>query len=136
MKHVSLAAISMAMLLTSCTSDDAIQRKQRDAGLIPPPSSNAPLPVSGTTKATLASGEIGNPSSPGSSTAIPPIIVKGSGSFSNPNAGTISSGTAGGGDITLNFVEADIKDVIKGVLGDILGATYAIDPNVNGKITI
>jgi general secretion pathway protein D len=40
------------------------------------------------------------------------------------------------GDITLNFVNADVKDVIRAVLGDILQANFTIDPKVQGTITL
>ncbi len=40
------------------------------------------------------------------------------------------------GDITLNFVAADIRDVAKSILGDYLKLNYEIADNVRGKITI
>src|SRR5262245_8367962 len=40
------------------------------------------------------------------------------------------------GDVTLNFVNADIHEVIDTVLGDILGVPYVIDPRVSGTVTI
>jgi general secretion pathway protein D len=42
----------------------------------------------------------------------------------------------GGGSVTLNFVDADIRDVIKTVLGSTLGQNFAIDPNVKGMVTL
>lgn len=41
-----------------------------------------------------------------------------------------------GGSVTLNFVDADIRDVIKTVLGSTLGENFAIDPKVKGTITL
>src|SRR5580698_6652189 len=40
------------------------------------------------------------------------------------------------GDITLNFVNADIRDVAKAVLGDYLKLNYEISTNVQGSVTI
>ncbi|MEZ5932003.1 MAG: type II secretion system secretin GspD [Alphaproteobacteria bacterium] len=40
------------------------------------------------------------------------------------------------GDITLNVVDADIREVVRLVLEDALGANYVIDPAVTGSITI
>jgi general secretion pathway protein D len=40
------------------------------------------------------------------------------------------------GGITLNFVNADVKDVAKTVLGDYLKLNYEIAPNVQGTVTI
>ncbi|MCI0429663.1 MAG: type II secretion system secretin GspD [Rhodospirillales bacterium] len=41
-----------------------------------------------------------------------------------------------GGEVTLNFVNADIREAIDTILGDILGVTYVVDPRVTGTITI
>lgn len=41
-----------------------------------------------------------------------------------------------GGDITLNFENADIREVIKTILGDLLAKNYAVDPRVQGQITL
>jgi len=40
------------------------------------------------------------------------------------------------GDITLNFQEADIREFVKAVLGEVLGFNFVIDPQVTGKITL
>ena len=45
----------------------------------------------------------------------------------------------GKGDITLNFANAAISEVVRAVLGDLLGLNYAISPKIDkieGKITI
>ena len=41
-----------------------------------------------------------------------------------------------GGDITLNMVDADIREVVRLILQDGLNANYVIDPAVNGSATI
>jgi general secretion pathway protein D len=38
--------------------------------------------------------------------------------------------------VTLNFEGADIRDVIRNILGDILNESYTIDPAVGGTVTI
>ena len=40
------------------------------------------------------------------------------------------------GDITLNFVNADLKDVAKAILGDYLKLNYEIAGNVTGTVTL
>jgi general secretion pathway protein D len=51
-----------------------------------------------------------------------------------------ASGSAGvgqeKGDYTLNFENADIREVIKAVLGDTLQLDYTIDPAVQGTLTV
>lgn len=40
------------------------------------------------------------------------------------------------GDVTLNFVDADLREVIKAILGDTLGVNYIVDPGVQGSVTM
>ncbi len=40
------------------------------------------------------------------------------------------------GDIVLDFVDVDVKDVVRAVLGDILHVSYAVDPAVAGRVTL
>jgi general secretion pathway protein D len=44
-------------------------------------------------------------------------------------------GTAGA-PVVLNFEGADLREVVRNILGDILGEPYTIDPNVGGQVTI
>jgi general secretion pathway protein D len=39
-------------------------------------------------------------------------------------------------DVTLNFPNADVHEVAKAILGDILGLNYAVDPLVQGTVTV
>lgn len=40
------------------------------------------------------------------------------------------------GDVVLDFVDVDVKDVVRAVLGDILGLSFAVDPGVSGRVTL
>ncbi|WP_082673889.1 type II secretion system secretin GspD [Thiohalocapsa sp. ML1] len=40
------------------------------------------------------------------------------------------------GDVTLNFDGTDIREVVKVVLGDLLGVNYVLDPGVSGAVTL
>jgi general secretion pathway protein D len=40
---------------------------------------------------------------------------------------------AAGGGVVLNFEGADLREVIRNILGDILGESYTIDPAVGGQ---
>ena len=42
----------------------------------------------------------------------------------------------GGGDISLNFADTDIREVVSQILGTTLGKTYTIDPAVKGTATL
>ena len=41
-----------------------------------------------------------------------------------------------GGDIALNFPEADVRVVAEAVLGDLLGINYTIEDGVSGPVTV
>jgi general secretion pathway protein D len=50
-------------------------------------------------------------------------------------ARSVSTNVSGDG-ITMNFVDVDVRDVARAVLGDYLGLNYAVGANVQGTITI
>ena len=78
--------------------------------------------------AARVSGAVGSPS------ALPAPLV----SLGNQQsvAGPGAPRLAGGGTISLNFADTDIREVVAQVLGGILGATYTIDPAVAGTATL
>jgi len=41
-----------------------------------------------------------------------------------------------GAGIVLNFEGADLREVVRNILGDILNESYTIDPAVGGQVTI
>ncbi len=41
-----------------------------------------------------------------------------------------------GGGVMLNFEGADLREVVRNILGDVLNENYTIDPNVGGTVTI
>jgi len=60
-------------------------------------------------------------------------IYHGSGSGGGSNA-TVSSYNPG--EITLNFQNADLREVIQAILGDALQKNYTVDPTVSGTVTM
>jgi len=49
---------------------------------------------------------------------------------------THMAATGVAGDITLNFENTSILEVVKVILGDLLGVNYVIDPTVKGSVTL
>ena len=47
-----------------------------------------------------------------------------------------SAGATSSGDVTLNFVDTDIREIVKAVLGTTLQVPYSIDPTVRGTVSI
>jgi general secretion pathway protein D len=62
------------------------------------------------------------------------VLVRGQQPGGNLPPSTITTTT--GGNIVLNFEGADVREVVRNVMGDILNESYTIDPNVGGTITI
>jgi len=44
--------------------------------------------------------------------------------------------TVAGGEITLNFEDTDVAEVVSVILGDLLGENYLLDPEVAGGVTL
>jgi len=65
-----------------------------------------------------------------------PEISQGSGSFINRSAALRGPAPAAGGDVTLNFDDTAIAEVVKIVLGDILGENYVVDPAIKGSVSL
>jgi general secretion pathway protein D len=72
--------------------------------------------------------------------SVPQTMLKGTGQFFRPDAAeSLSARTPNvlaGDPVTLDFVNVDVRDVIRSVLGDVLKLTYVIDPAVQGTITL
>jgi general secretion pathway protein D len=47
-----------------------------------------------------------------------------------------ATGVAQTNDVQLNFPNADVHEVAKAILGDVLGLNYAVDPQVQGTVTL
>ena len=63
--------------------------------------------------------------------AVPPALVD-AGAAIMPATGS----AAPAGDISLSFVDSDLREVVEQVLGTILGVNYTIDPAVRGTVTL
>lgn len=67
-----------------------------------------------------------------------PEKVDGSGQFiaePTPRVPAATNASASGG-VTLNLIDIPIQQAAKAVLGEILGASYLVDPAVNGRVTV
>jgi len=75
---------------------------------------------------------------PAPPTEMAPLIERGSGRFVRPppDRSRASIVRDAAGEVTLNVVDADLREVVRMVLGDTLGANYVIDPGVGGTITV
>lgn len=70
-------------------------------------------------------------------TVAPPVVDRGSPpAVAQSPAAAPAIQVAPGGDVTLNFAGADIRDVAHLVLGNTLGLNYTVDPTVQGTVTV
>jgi general secretion pathway protein D len=63
-------------------------------------------------------------------------IFEGTGVFTGVRSSKVRQAASALGDVTLDFVDVDIHDVIRSVLGQMLKVPYAIDPQVAGHVTL
>jgi len=64
----------------------------------------------------------------------PTAIYPGTESFTAPKPA--SEKPKGPNDVTLNFPNADVHEVAKAILGDILGYNYSVDTSATGTVTV
>ena len=100
---------------------------------------------SATAAATPASPQALTPQgskAPEVANSTPPVpaaraqITGGTGALVGTVPRSGSGAAAAAGDITLNFVNADVREVLPRVLGDILHLNYTVDPKVQANVTI
>jgi len=63
-------------------------------------------------------------------------IYEGSGEFLKARRDQKLKVHSSAGDITLDFADADVRDVVRSVLGGMLKVPYVIDPQVTGHLTL
>lgn len=63
-------------------------------------------------------------------------LVTSGNSFINQQKRNAGSPSDTGGDITLKFKDADIHEIARTILGDILNRNYAIDERIKGKVSL
>jgi general secretion pathway protein D len=92
-----------------------------------------PLPERGTAAPPRINGAIGSPD------AVPPAQVTygvNSGGTGSGAAARPPSAESGAGDISLDFADTDIREIVSQILGTILKVNYTIDPAVHGTATL
>src|SRR5262245_49329970 len=122
---LAMLGLLPAVLLSSCAHPDAFDAL--DASVLPA----APAPLVSDGETVRTNGRV----TPASGTVARAIIRQ------NGNGAAVASPrpqnyVAENGDITLNYVEADIREIIRLILGETLKLNYTIDPGLEGNVTI
>jgi general secretion pathway protein D len=110
--------LTAAALLSSCA-----QTPKETLAPLPPMPVTAAGPQASRVSGTVASGKANLP---------PSAATYGR----TPSTPPLEAASNGGGKISLNFVDTDIRQIARTVLGKVLKVTYTIDPNVHGSGTI
>ncbi|MBL8780210.1 MAG: type II secretion system secretin GspD [Alphaproteobacteria bacterium] len=117
-------AVLMSVFAAGCTAGEPVP-------VVEPPAPQAPMPPPPPAQSPLV------PDTDESEYIGPKVeIFSGTDTMVAPAPRQQSGGGYGPGDVTLDFADADVKDVVRTVLGDILKVPFAIDPQVQGKITL
>jgi general secretion pathway protein D len=142
------AGALLGALIAGCSAGPVREVEELPSTSIPPSVAEAPQRA---TQPTLPSAaQPGTPAQTGlntrprggqlgSRTVTPPMIDElylGGGKPVDAKAPQPPRGPRNVGDITLDFKDADIQEVARVILGDLLKANYAIDPDVAGAVTL
>lgn len=126
------------LLLAACAAIPGGDRATLDN-----PWGHKPEPTAATTAAAARPARTPQPA-PLRSEAAPSAVVSpaaraeiypGSGSMIELGSGAVQP-LAQEGDITLNFQQMEIAEVVKIILGEILGLNYVLDKNVSGTVNL
>jgi type II secretory pathway component GspD/PulD (secretin) len=130
---LSAAAIcALPLLLVACQTPPP-------AGDAPPPTKPAARGVTPALADAAAAAQAGMPSTQDKLQAHiyrgSGVIVKGQQPGGSVPPSPQAQPAAGGGSV-LNFEAADLREVVRTILGDILNEPYTIDPAVGGTVTL
>lgn len=89
----------------------------------------------GQTMVTKSEHPKRTPPGNGWSKKVTPDIEIGTGDFVSADALKIDKTKISEGTVTLNFDNADLKEVVAVVLGETLGFSYVLDPRIEGSVT-
>ncbi len=140
------AGALLCVLIAGCSAGPVREVEEIPTTAAPPPSvaiagapqlANQPALPGGNPQSGLNTRPRG--SQAGSRTITPPMIDElylGGGKPVDARTPQPPRGPRNVGDITLDFKDADIQEVARVILGDLLKANYAIDPDVSGAVTL
>ncbi len=139
----AVALLTLSGLLLGCVDNPFLDRFQ--TGAVPTtqsPAANQASAANQTTAQTTPAAPAAN--SPPSSQGTRTEVLRGTQRFvapaqtQTPAPATLAQAQAPvpPGTVSLNFVNVDVRDVARAVLGDMLNVAYSVDPGVNGVATV
>jgi general secretion pathway protein D len=122
-------AFALALLMAACTP------VQPPATTAPSAAARSPLPASGALSATAAAAPTEPDAAEPAGRAANPLISPGTGVFVAPAARAARVDVGPEGDVSFNFVNADVREVVREILGNQLHLNYVVDGKVQAMIT-
>ena len=95
------------------------------------PKTEAPIPLADTGSADARNSGAVLPAD-----AAEPAVAESFGQTNGASGSGALPASPTGGDVTLNFVDTDIRAIVATMLGNTLGVPYTIDPTVRGQVSI
>ncbi len=129
--HGSIVALLMVLLISGCAQ-------------FPQPRARADTPLAtGNTQPLVTTTQISNlnqdsqaANSAGQSTSASGFVAPGNDQMIKTKGALKTGNDVSDGDITLNFENTSLLEVVKVILGDLLAKSYVIDPTVKGSVTL
>jgi general secretion pathway protein D len=128
-----LRPLVLAVLLAACQPTDLDLMPSAPAVSSPAGPLAQPIALGNTSNrpVTLSSGGSANRA------MAAPEVVTGTGTFVDTGVPSRRAQPAfTGSDVTLDFANVDVRDVLKSVLGELLHVSYTVDPAVQGNVTL
>lgn len=124
-----LSAVALIAALAGC---EAMQRGEAQPQAMAPAATQAPAPAAQQPSGGLA--DLQPVPDQNSSALQEPEFYQGTGVRARP-VPVADVAVKSDGMVTLNFANAEIREVVDAVLGQTLGLSYIIDPRVQGQVT-
>ena len=128
----SVAVLSMAACQTMTTERSSVFSQLPDLEPSDPISDVGPQSPQALQNNTPTPSTSANPQR----NLVAPERYVGSGQLFAPPTNPAGRAAGGGGDVVLNFVDSDIREVARAVFEDMLSLNYVIDPQVTGKVSL
>src|SRR5690348_972367 len=123
-------AFGLALLMAACTSP------QPPVTAPPSAATRSSQPAHGTLTATAAASPTALNAAEPEGHAANPLIAPGTGVFAAASATRAAHVDVGPeGDVSFNFVNADVREVVREILGNQLHLNYVVDSKVQAMIT-
>jgi general secretion pathway protein D len=136
-RALRLAAIGLLLAASGCSEFGGDSAPKPDAvAQTSAPVMQAALPETASSPPTALPANPSEPLDRASDAAqLHPIqLFQGTDSFVKHRRPSSRGATAG--DTSLDFADADIRDVVRSVMGDLLHLPYVVDPRVSGRVTL